>query len=75
MLTLFKEKIEGLGGVWKRLEIEEGKSVFAIIPPEESSEEWELLEKDLLGFKWDKRRMIIKEGEEIEVIVTCEDPT
>lgn len=56
-----EEKIKNLGGSWDRATLIDGQKVFAIQPPENPSEEWKILELNLLKI-WPK-----KDG----IIITC----
>lgn len=56
-----EEKINNLGGSWDRFTLNNGQKVFAIQHPENLSEEWKILELNLLKL-WPK-----KDG----LIITC----
>lgn len=59
---ILEERIQKLGGSWKKSTLRNGDVVFAITPPSFSSQEWITLEQHFSHFNWIK-----KEG----VIVTC----
>lgn len=65
-------KIENLEAEWLRLETKNGK-ILAIIPPFKPTEAWHTFEQALRKFKWEKEKIETKEGEFLEVIVTCPD--
>lgn len=66
-------KITELGGSWKRARTKEGKEIFAVFAPEDSSQEWNDYEADLIKLKWQKRDVILEDDTCQELIVTCED--
>lgn len=69
-----REIIVNLGGEWEKIEIEEeegNKTIVAIIPPSESSKDWEAFVEATKKMKWEMREVTI-DGEEKQVIVTCE---
>lgn len=75
MMTLssrnLEDKIDTLGGSWKKVFPENAESsILAIIPPDNKAEEWLALESDLLRLKW-KQRDVLIDGEVKNVIVTC----
>lgn len=64
--STLETKIDRLGGHWTRV-----GSKLVIIPPQQNTEEWQVLEKDLLRLKWPKK-FITVDDDLTEVIVTCE---
>lgn len=70
-----EEAIKYLGGEWKKIKTKDGRTILAIIPPKNSSRDWEKFKLHLLRFKWKEEDIELEEGKgttQQRVIVTCE---
>ncbi|MDR3624101.1 MAG: hypothetical protein P4L16_03050 [Chlamydiales bacterium] len=69
-----KDRIERAGGLWQKIKIQDAdgqeRSILAILPPENCNTNWCALEDDLRRL-WKKKNVVV-DGIEREVIVTCE---
>lgn len=65
------EKLKQVGARWEKIQ-DNNASLIVIIPPENATDQWMALEKDLSKFRWNKRSVTI-DAVPREVIVTCEN--